>query len=61
MMCAYLLKPERQDHGRLYRLFERGFDALLAPMRRGLKIVLRHRFVTLMVMLGTIALPDIYT
>ncbi len=55
MMCAYLLKPERQDHGRLYRLSERGFDALLNLYEAGLKIVLRHRFVTLMVMLGTIA------
>jgi hydrophobe/amphiphile efflux-1 (HAE1) family protein len=55
MMCAYLLKPERQEHGRLYRLSERGFDALLNLYEAGLKIVLRHRFVTLMVMLGTIA------
>ncbi|WP_027580041.1 efflux RND transporter permease subunit [Bradyrhizobium sp. Ai1a-2] len=56
MMCAYLLKPERESHGRLYRLSERGFDALLNLYEAGLKIVLRHRFVTLMVMLGTIAL-----
>ena len=46
----------RKKHGRLYRLFERGFDALLALYERGLKVVLRHRFITLMVMLGTIAL-----
>jgi multidrug efflux pump subunit AcrB len=56
MMCAYLLKPERKKHGWLYRLFERGFDALLNVYEAGLKIVLRHRFTTLMVMLGTIAL-----
>jgi hydrophobe/amphiphile efflux-1 (HAE1) family protein len=54
MMCAYLLKPERKDHGRLYRLSERGFDALLSAYEAGLKIALRHRFVTLMVMIGTI-------
>jgi len=41
---------------RLYRLSERGFDGLLALYEHGLKIVLRHRFVTLMVMFGTIAL-----
>jgi HAE1 family hydrophobic/amphiphilic exporter-1 len=56
MMCAYLLKPERQEHGWLYRLSERGFDALLYVYEAGLKVVLRHRFMTLMVMLGTIAL-----
>jgi HAE1 family hydrophobic/amphiphilic exporter-1 len=56
MMCAYLLKPESKDHGFLYRLSERGFDGLLNLYESGLKVVLRHRFVTLMAMLGTIAL-----
>jgi len=56
MMCAYLLKPETKEHGRLYRMSERGFDGLLHIYEAGLKIVLRHRFITLMVMFGTIAL-----
>jgi hydrophobe/amphiphile efflux-1 (HAE1) family protein len=56
MMCARLLKPEGKDHGRLYRLSERGFDGLLDLYEAGLKIVLRHRFTTLMTMFGTIAL-----
>jgi len=57
MMCARLLKDEsRRKHGRLYLMFERGFDGLLALYARGLRIVLRHRFVTLLVMLSTIAL-----
>ncbi|MGF6311668.1 hydrophobe/amphiphile efflux-1 (HAE1) family protein [Bradyrhizobium sp. i1.8.4] len=56
MMCAYLLKPESEQHGWLYRMSERGFDGLLYAYEAGLKIVLRHRFITLMVMLGTIAL-----
>jgi HAE1 family hydrophobic/amphiphilic exporter-1 len=56
MMCSRLLKPETKQHGRLYRLFERGFDSLLNLYERGLRIVLRHQFATLMVMLGTIAL-----
>ena len=56
MMCAYLLKPESEQHGWLYRMSERGFDGLLYAYEAGLKIVLRHRFSTLMVMLGTIAL-----
>jgi len=56
MMCAYLLKPESEDHGWLYRMSERGFDGLLNVYEAGLKIVLRHRFITLMVMFGTVAL-----
>jgi hydrophobe/amphiphile efflux-1 (HAE1) family protein len=56
MMCARLLKPESKEHGWLYRVFERGFDGLVNAYEAGLKVVLRHRFMTLMVMLGTIAL-----
>jgi HAE1 family hydrophobic/amphiphilic exporter-1 len=56
MMCAYVLKPASKQHGWLYRLSERGFDGLLYVYEAGLKIVLRHRFMTMMVMLGTIAL-----
>src|SRR5260370_7334056 len=56
MMCAYLLKPESKEHGWLYRMSERGFDGLLHVYEAGLKIVLRHQFITLMVMFGTIAL-----
>jgi hydrophobe/amphiphile efflux-1 (HAE1) family protein len=56
MMCAYLLKPESEQHGWLYRMSERGFDGLLYAYESGLKVVLRHRFITLMVMFGTIAL-----
>jgi hydrophobe/amphiphile efflux-1 (HAE1) family protein len=54
MMCALLLKPHRERHGWLYRVSERGFDGLLRVYEAGLRIVLRHRFTTLMVMLGTI-------
>jgi HAE1 family hydrophobic/amphiphilic exporter-1 len=54
MMCARLLKPESEQHGWMYRVFERGFDSLLAVYERGLKVALRHRLVTLMIMLGTI-------
>jgi hydrophobe/amphiphile efflux-1 (HAE1) family protein len=56
MMCARLLKPERREHGRLYRISEKGFDALLGAYEAGLKIVLRHRFITLLSMFATIAL-----
>ncbi len=56
MMCARLLKHESGPHGRVYRLLESAFDGLLNLYEAGLKVVLRHRFITLMVMLGTIAL-----
>ncbi len=57
MMCSRLLKDDsHKKHGRIYLAFEWGFDSLLALYARGLKVVLRHRFVTLMVMLSTIAL-----
>src|SRR5262252_7768308 len=54
MMAARLLKPEAKEHGWLYRMSERGFDAILGAYERSLKVALHHRFVTLMVMLGTI-------
>jgi hydrophobe/amphiphile efflux-1 (HAE1) family protein len=54
MMCARLLKGENKRHGRLYQWSERAFDSLLNLYERGLKVALRHRFVTLLVMLGTI-------
>src|SRR6202012_4234703 len=52
----YLLRPESKQQGRLYWLFERGFDGLLNLYEAGLKIALRHSFATLMVMFATIAL-----
>jgi len=57
MMCARLLKPEAKvGHGRIYRLLESVFDRMLALYEHGLRHVLRHRFITLMAMLATIAL-----
>jgi HAE1 family hydrophobic/amphiphilic exporter-1 len=56
MMCAYLLKPESAEHSRLYRISERGFAGLLHGYEAGLRIVLRHRFITLIVMIGTVML-----
>ena len=41
----------KQDHGRLFRLSEGGFNALLRTYEAGLRIVLRHRFITLLTML----------
>jgi HAE1 family hydrophobic/amphiphilic exporter-1 len=56
MMASRFLRPAHDaPRGRLYRLTERGFDALLAAYARGLDAVLRHRFVTLLVFLATLA------
>jgi hydrophobe/amphiphile efflux-1 (HAE1) family protein len=56
MMCARLLRKNEGRHGWLYRVLERGFDGLLSLYERGLKVALHHSFITLMVMLGTMAL-----
>ena len=55
MMCAHLLKKE-QRHGRFYRITERGFNAIVSAYGRALNVVLRYSFVTLLILLGTIAL-----
>jgi hydrophobe/amphiphile efflux-1 (HAE1) family protein len=55
MMAARLLRHEQSEQqGRLSRALERCFDALLAVYDRGLVVALRHQFVTLMVMVGTV-------
>ena len=56
MLCARLLKRDGARHGRLYRLSESGFAWLLGIYERALRVALRHRFITLLVMLGTVAL-----
>jgi HAE1 family hydrophobic/amphiphilic exporter-1 len=57
MMAARFLPAEKDTHhGRLYALSERGFDALLNGYQRGLDLVLKFRFITLLVFLGTLAL-----
>jgi hydrophobe/amphiphile efflux-1 (HAE1) family protein len=52
---ARLLRQEHPaERGRLSRALEWCFDALLAAYDRGLVVALRHRFLTLMVMLATV-------
>ncbi|SCK41355.1 hydrophobic/amphiphilic exporter-1, HAE1 family [Variovorax sp. HW608] len=57
MLCARFLKPHtaNEKHGRLYQWFENGFDAMLAGYKRGLTVVLRHPFITLMSFIATVA------
>jgi hydrophobic/amphiphilic exporter-1 (mainly G- bacteria), HAE1 family len=57
MMASRFLKSAHEtNHGRLYRLSERAFDALLRAYERGLDVVLRFRFITLCVFFATLAL-----
>ena len=57
MMCAHLLKDEHGvQHGRMYRMSERGFDWMLNGYRRSLTWVLRHPWPMLILLLLVIAL-----
>ena len=60
-LCALLLKPVIKDekHGRLYDAAERVFEWMLARYAAALTIVLRHEFVTLLVMIGTVVLTGV--
>ena len=54
MMCARLLRPEREEkHGRFYRATERMFKGMLDTYERGLRWVLKHQALTLAVFLAT--------
>jgi multidrug efflux pump len=55
MMCAHLLK-EQTSHGWLYETSERAFNWVVSTYGRTLSGVLRWPAITLMVLLGTIAL-----
>ena len=57
VMAARFLRPESEvHHGRLFMASERMFDLMLAGYRRSLDVALRHRLVTLVVFLVTVAL-----
>ena len=56
MAAQFLPAAKDTHHGRLYALSERGFDALLKAYERGLDVVLKFRFITLLVFLATLAL-----
>ena len=60
MLCSrFLVSEHDREHGRLYRAIEWGFDALLDGYRRGLDVVLRHQFPTLLVFLATLAVTGV--
>jgi hydrophobe/amphiphile efflux-1 (HAE1) family protein len=60
MLCSrFLVSDHDREHGRLYFIIERGFDAVLNGYRRGLDFVLDHQFVTLLVFLATMAVTGV--
>jgi multidrug efflux pump subunit AcrB len=59
MMCARFLKQQHGERGRLYRIIEGGFDAMLRFYERTLDIALRFRFVTLMIFLATMGVTGV--
>ncbi len=60
MLCSRYLKNQHGgEHGRLFMLFERGFDLMLAGYKRGLQWVLRHQLITLMSFIATVAVTGL--
>jgi HAE1 family hydrophobic/amphiphilic exporter-1 len=56
MLCSRFLKPHSEHKpGRLYRASERVFEAALGLYERTLRASLRHRFIVLLVAIGSIA------
>ncbi|MHC2250350.1 HAE1 family hydrophobic/amphiphilic exporter-1 [Bradyrhizobium embrapense] len=57
MMASRFLRAHNEErHGRLYKLSERGFDAMLRGYQSGLDLALRWKFTTLMIFFATLAL-----
>jgi HAE1 family hydrophobic/amphiphilic exporter-1 len=56
MASRFLVSAKDAHHGRFYEVTERGFDRLLKGYERGLDLVLRFRFITLLVFIATLAL-----
>ena len=54
MLCSRFLKPPSEHHNALFRGSERMFDAIRDAYAWTLRGVIRHRFISLMVALGTV-------
>ena len=55
MASRFLVSEHGREHGRLYKLVERMFEALVGFYERTLDVALRFRFVTLMVFFAVVA------
>jgi HAE1 family hydrophobic/amphiphilic exporter-1 len=56
MMCSRFMHRAPDKHGRIYRVIEAGFEAMLTFYRRTLDVVLRHQPITLCVFFATMVL-----
>jgi multidrug efflux pump len=57
MMCSRFLRPQRTSkHGWLYRFGEWAFDSVAILYERTLRLVLRHQFITIVVLIVTVCL-----
>ena len=54
MLCARFLRHDEGRHGRLYRFAEGGFDGLVRGYDVGLRWVLRHQFLVLLLFVATV-------
>jgi HAE1 family hydrophobic/amphiphilic exporter-1 len=61
MLCSRFMRRAPDQHGRIYRAIETGFNAMLAFYRRTLDIALRHQAITLAVFFATMALSAVMT
>jgi hydrophobe/amphiphile efflux-1 (HAE1) family protein len=59
MMTSRFLTAQAHEHGRLYRLVEAAFDAMIRFYERTLDVALRFRFITLMVFVATVTLTGV--
>jgi hydrophobe/amphiphile efflux-1 (HAE1) family protein len=59
MLCSRFLVRESEHHGRIYLAIEWVFECLIGAYRRGLDVVLRHQFPTLLVFFATMALTGV--
>jgi hydrophobe/amphiphile efflux-1 (HAE1) family protein len=59
MMCSRFMHHDSNQHGRIFRVIEAGFSAMLSFYRRTLDIVLRHQAATLGVFFATMALTAV--
>ena len=57
MLCSRFLKPIGEErHGAVYNFLQRFFDAWLGLYESSLRVVMRHRFLTLLVALSTLGI-----
>ena len=57
MLCSrYLRHAEPEEHGRIFRAFERFFDALLSGYKKSLSLAMQHPRLVMLVFVATIVL-----